>query len=122
MTYHRAIDRRRYLQSRHFYTHVEMDGTFDVPDPKSCGREENDWSFENMVGSTTIERLLDTLTEDQSNTLRLHFYEGYTFAEIATKLDQSFGNVRNHYYRGLDRLRKQLFPGKLPGGNGYGRK
>jgi RNA polymerase sigma-70 factor, ECF subfamily len=122
MTYHRAIDRRRYLQSRHFYTHVEMDGTIDVPDPKSCGREEDDWSLENMVGSTTIQKLLDTLTEDQSNTLRLHFYEGYTFAEIATKLDQSFGNIRNHYYRGLDRLRKQLFPRKLPSGNGYGRK
>ena len=75
-----------------------------------------------LVGNTTIQGLLDTLTEDQRNTLSLHFYEGYTFAEIASKLDQSLGNIRNHYYRGLEKLRKQVFPGKLPGRNGYGRK
>ena len=75
-----------------------------------------------LVGNTTIQGLLDTLTEDQRNTLSLHFFEGYTFGEIAVKLDQSLGNIRNHYYRGLDRLRKQLFPGKLLGRNGYGKK
>ena len=62
------------------------------------------------------------LTGDQRDTLTLHFFEGYTFDEIALKLGQSFGNIRNHYYRGLDKLRKQMFPGKLPGRNGYGRK
>ena len=66
--------------------------------------------------------LLDTLTEDQRHTLSLHFIEGFTFAEIAAKLGQSVGNVRNHYYRGLDKLRKQMFPVKLPGPNGYGKK
>jgi RNA polymerase sigma-70 factor, ECF subfamily len=122
MTYHRAIDKRRYLQSRHFYTNVEINRTTDVPDPNSSGRKEGNCSFENMVGNTTMQGLLDTLTHDQRNTLSLHFYEGYTFAEIATKLDQSLGNIRNHYYRGLDKLRKQMLSGKLPGHNGYGRK
>jgi RNA polymerase sigma-70 factor, ECF subfamily len=122
MTYHRAIDKRRYLQSRHFYTYVEIDETIDVPDPNSAGREECDRLFENTVGNTTMQELLDTLTEDQRNTLSLHFFEGFTFNEIAVKLDQSLGNIRNHYYRGLDKLRKQMFSGKLPGHNGYGRK
>lgn len=122
MTYHRAIDKRRYLQSRHFYTSVEIDGTIDVPDPNSLGREEYDRSFDDMVGNTTIRALLNTLSEDQRNTLNLHFSEGYTFAEIATKLDQSLGNIRNHYYRGLDKLRKQMFSGKLSGRDGYVRK
>jgi RNA polymerase sigma-70 factor (ECF subfamily) len=122
MTYHRAIDKRRYLQSRHFYTNTEIDRTIDVPDPNSLRREQRVRSFEDMVGNTTIQGLLDTLTQDQRNTLSLHFYEGFTFAEIATKLDQSLGNIRNHYYRGLDKLRKQMFSGKLPGHNGYGRK
>jgi RNA polymerase sigma-70 factor (ECF subfamily) len=75
-----------------------------------------------MVGCTTIEALLNTLTEDQRNTLSLHFFEGYTFDEIAVKLDQSVGNIRNHYYRGLERLRKLVFGPRLPGRNGYGRK
>ena len=121
MTYHRAIDRRRYLNSRHFYTRLDLDGVADLLDPHSESREET-LRLDSLVGNTTIQGLLDTLTEDQRNTLSLHFYEGYTFAEIASKLDQSLGNIRNHYYRGLEKLRKQVFPGKLPGRNGYGRK
>jgi RNA polymerase sigma-70 factor (ECF subfamily) len=121
MTYHRAIDRKRYLNSRHFYTRLDLDGVADLLDARSKSREE-DARFTSLVGNTTIQGLLDTLTEDQRNTLSLHFYEGYTFAEIAAKLDQSLGNIRNHYYRGLDKLRKQVFAGKLPGRNGYGRK
>jgi len=30
MTYHRAIDRRRYLQSRHFYTRVDLNGATEI--------------------------------------------------------------------------------------------
>jgi RNA polymerase sigma-70 factor (ECF subfamily) len=120
MTYQRAIDRRRYLQSRHFYTRLNLDGVENVSDGRE-GREEGElWT--SLVGNATIGGLLDTLTPDQRNTLTLYFFEGYVFAEIAEKLNQSLGNVRNHYYRGLEKLRKQIFPGKLPGRNGYGRK
>jgi RNA polymerase sigma-70 factor (ECF subfamily) len=121
MTYHRAIDRRRYLHSRHFYTRLDLDGVADLPGSGSENRE-NDDLLGHLVGNTTVQGLLDTLTEDQRNTLSLHFFEGYTFDEIAEKLGQSQGNVRNHYYRGLDKLRKQVFPGKLPGRNACGRK
>ena len=40
MTYHRAIDRRRYLQSRHFYTRFDLDEAADLPDSGLEGREE----------------------------------------------------------------------------------
>jgi RNA polymerase sigma-70 factor (ECF subfamily) len=121
MTYHRAIDRRRYLNSRHFYTRVDLDGVADLLEPRPESREYVS-EFGSLVGNTTAQALLDTLSEDQRNTLNLHFFEGLTFNEIAVKLDQSLGNIRNHYYRALDKLRKQMFPGKLPGPNGYGRK
>jgi RNA polymerase sigma-70 factor (ECF subfamily) len=121
MTYHRAIDRKRYLNSRHFYTRVDLDGVADLLDSRSESREK-ETPFSSLVGNATVQGLLDTLTEDQRNTLSLHFFDGYTFAEIAAKLDQTVGNIRNHYYRGLEKLRKQMFPGKLPGRNGYGRK
>ena len=55
------------------------------------------------------------LSESQRQTLHLFFFEGYTFEEIAAKLGQTVGNARNHYYRGLDKLRKQISAGKLPG-------
>ena len=119
MTYHRAIDRRRYLESRHFYTAVDVGGVTDLPDPRS---EIADKFGRELVGKTTIRVLLNALSDDQRNTLSLHFVEGFTFAEIAVKLDQSLGNIRNHYYRGIEKLRRQMFPSKLPGRNGYGRK
>jgi len=120
MTYHRAIDRRRYLNSRHFYTRLDLDGIAGLPDPRS--RKPDYDLLCASVGSTTIPVLLDTLSDDQRNTLNLHFFEGYTFEEIAAKLNQSLGNIRNHYYRGLEKLRKQMFPARLLGRNRYGRK
>jgi RNA polymerase sigma-70 factor, ECF subfamily len=121
ITYHRAIDRRRYLDSRHFYTRLDLTHAKDVASQSSPGDGEIE-SSGRVVGKATMRALLDTLTEDQRHTLSLHFIEGFTFAEIAAKLGQSVGNVRNHYYRGLDKLRKQMFPVKLPGPNGYGKK
>jgi RNA polymerase sigma-70 factor (ECF subfamily) len=121
MTYHRAIDRRRYLNSRHFYTRLDLDGVEDLLDPHSQSREE-EARFVSLVGNTTVQGLLDTLTEDQRNTLTLHFFEDYTFGEIAARLDQPLGNIRNHYYRGLEQLRKRVFSNKLQGRNGSGKK
>jgi len=120
MTYHRAIDRRRYLNSRHFYTRLELDDVAGLVDPRS-ERRKDDTPFGSLVGNTTMQGLLESLTEDQRNTLSLYFGGSFTFSEIASKLGQSVGNIRNHYYRGLDKLRKQMFPGKLPGRKGYGR-
>ena len=114
MTYHRAIDRRRYLNSRHFYTWLDLDAAAGLLDPRS-ERREDDTPFGSLVGNTTIQGLLDTLTEDQRNTLSLHFFEGYTFGEIAVKLDQSLGNIRNHYYRGLDKTAKAGISGQIAG-------
>jgi RNA polymerase sigma factor (sigma-70 family) len=48
------------------------------------------------------------LSENQRDTLRLYFFEGYSFEEIAAKLGQTRGNVKHHYFRGLERLRRQI--------------
>lgn len=115
MTYRRAISRRRYLTSRHFYTHLDLDQAADrVGDiPSRSGRENSvDGALERKEA---WESWLAQLSESQRQTLHLFFFEGYTFDEIAAKLGQSVGNARNHYYRGLDKLRKQISAGKLPG-------
>jgi RNA polymerase sigma-70 factor, ECF subfamily len=121
MTYHRAIDRRRYLNSRHFYTHLDFDDSVDVLSLETRAGDRSIAS-DSLVGIATMEQLFDTLTEDQRHTLNLYFYEGYTFDEIALQLKQSLRNVRNHYYRGLDKLRKQMSSAKLQAGNGCGKK
>jgi RNA polymerase sigma-70 factor, ECF subfamily len=121
MTYHRAIDRRRYLNSRHFYTHLDLNGSVDMLPAETCGGD-GVIAAGALVGTATIKTLFETLTEDQRHTLNLFFFEGYTFDEIAVQLKQSLRNVRNHYYRGLDKLRKQIRPNKLQAGNGCGKK
>jgi RNA polymerase sigma-70 factor (ECF subfamily) len=121
MTYHRAIDRRRYLNTRHFYTRLDLEGVTNLPASRAENRESEAF-LGRLVGNTTVQGLLDTLSDDQRNTLSLHFFEGFTFDEIAEKLEQPLGNIRNHYYRGLDKLRKQVFSGKVPGRNRSGRK
>ena len=107
MTYHRAIERRRYLTTRQFYTakNASNEGDRVVGIPTS----ESDYSAEAVFGRNGLEKLFASLSSDQRETLRLHFFEGYTMGEIATKLGQPHGNVRHHYYRALDKLRKQMF-------------
>ncbi len=107
MTYHRAIERRRYLTTRQFYSCEDADdlGNKVVGLPTN----ESDYSAEAVFGRNGLDRAFETLSEDQRETLRLHFFEGYTLAEIAAKLGQPHGNVRHHYYRGLAKLRKQMF-------------
>lgn len=115
MTYRRAISRRRYLTSRHFYTHLDLDQAADrVGDVRSQSGRENcaDAALERKQA---WESWLAELSESQRQTLHLFFFEGYTFEEIASKLGQTVGNARNHYYRGLEKLRRQISAGKLPG-------
>jgi RNA polymerase sigma-70 factor, ECF subfamily len=106
MAYHRAIERRRYLTTRQFYSsggEAVRNQAVGVP------TDESDYSAEAVFGRNGLEKVFGTLSEDQRETLRLHFFEGYTLAEIAAKLGQPHGNVRHHYYRGLQKLRKQMF-------------
>ncbi len=113
ITHRRAISRRRYLNSRHFYTQVELDEqSVQVTEP---GRGHSDDPVDQILAELDLQKMFGTLSEDQQKTLRLHFIEGYTLDEIATMLGQTKGNIRHHSFRGLERLRKQIFAGKLPG-------
>jgi len=116
MTYRRAISRRRYLTSRHFYTHMDLDQVVNqLGDRQSKSGCFEDWGDGTLERKEALHNWLAELSESQRQTLHLFFFEGYTFDEIAAKLGQTVGNARNHYYRGLDKLRKQISAGKLPG-------
>jgi RNA polymerase sigma-70 factor (ECF subfamily) len=109
MTYRCAISRRRYLSSRHFYTRLDLDdvdGELPIGQVKGSAYED---SIEAVLGNGTLERIFENLSDNQRQTLRLFFQEGYTLDEIATELRQSRDNVRHHYFRGLEKLRKQIF-------------
>jgi len=113
MTYRRALCRRRYLTTRHFYRRLDLDEVADeLTDPRTdIGRFDN--TLEEMFGAGKKEQVFAALSENQRQTLRLYFFEGYTLKEIAQKLGQSLGNVKHYYFRGLEKLRQELLGSKL---------
>jgi RNA polymerase sigma-70 factor, ECF subfamily len=116
MTYRRAISRRRYLTSRHFYTHLDLDQAADqIGDVSTRAGRPPDPMNGILERKEALQSWFAELSESQRQTLHLFFFEGYTFEEIAAKFGQTVGNARNHYYRGLDKLRKRISAGKLPG-------
>lgn len=107
VTYHRAIDRRRYLVSRQHYDAHQ----FDEQQTQSGTAPSLSDAID---GKAILSRLRGELSAEQRETLELHFFEGYSLREIAEKSGQSVGNVRHHYYRALERLRSHLFSQKRP--------
>jgi RNA polymerase sigma-70 factor, ECF subfamily len=113
MTYRRAISRRQSLNSRHFYTRVELDEQLVQAKPAGVGQSGT--PLDRRLAELDLQKIFGSLSEDQQKTLRLHFIEGYTLDEIAKMLGQTKGNIRNHSFRGLERLRKLIFDGESPG-------
>jgi len=113
MAYHRAFDRRRYLNSRRFYASHELkDAGLQLADP----RQEtafHERTLEGILGKPLMAKFNSRLTQEQRETIELFFFEGYTLKEIAELTGRSLVNVRSHYYRGLERLRKYVLPRKL---------
>src|SRR5580698_3597005 len=89
MAYHRALDRRRYLKSREFYAQPY----FQAKDVQVVGNptDESDYSAEAVFGRNGLDKIVNGLSADQRETLRLHFFEGYTLVEISEKLAQPLG-------------------------------
>jgi RNA polymerase sigma-70 factor, ECF subfamily len=107
MTYRRAIERRRYLTTRSFYRDAKSPDELESVVASPTG--ESDYSPEIVFGRNGLKKVIDEMSHEQKETLRLYFFDGYTLSEISEKLGQSLGNVRHYYYRGLDQLRKEMF-------------
>jgi RNA polymerase sigma-70 factor (ECF subfamily) len=108
MTYHRSIMRRRYLNSRHFYTRVDLEDLGGEPVAPGTELSRFADSGNGLLAGNGFQKCLEALSENQRQTLLLFFVEGLTLSEIAIKLKQPRGRVKNHYFRGLDRLRRQI--------------
>jgi RNA polymerase sigma-70 factor (ECF subfamily) len=114
VVYYRAFDRRDYLNARRFYDSCEIGEVVDSLPSRYC--------LESQAQAIELRRLLEQalseLNYPQKRTLELFFFEGHSLAEISTQLNEPVGNVRHHYYRGLDKLRQtfKLTRSALPNG------
>lgn len=106
MTYQRALSRRRYLNARHCQAPTETEE--DAANIAAPAARFYDESIEAHFGKERFRIALEAMSEDQRETLRLYFFEGYSLEEIGERLGQSRGNVKHHYYRGLDKLRREM--------------
>jgi RNA polymerase sigma-70 factor (ECF subfamily) len=108
--YHRSLSRRKYLALRKFYDRSQTN-ELDVIESQ---RAEVSWrglTFQEWA--RVIQQALATLNEKQRKTVELACFQGLLLSEIAERTKESLPNVRHHYYRGLQALRKFLQPAKL---------
>jgi RNA polymerase sigma-70 factor (ECF subfamily) len=105
--YTRAIDQRRHLESRRYYTSLQIEEldprTLPHPDTFMSGLSPEE-------GTHLVEQALKHLDTKQQAAVRAYFFRGLSLDEIAQELGESFGNARHHLYRGLERMRRFLVP------------
>jgi RNA polymerase sigma-70 factor (ECF subfamily) len=103
--YHRSLSRRQYLALRDFYDRQQITEC-EVCEPNSVNVSWQGLTFQEW--RRVIEQGLATLKEKQRKTLELACFQGLLLSEIAERTKESLTNIRHHYYRGLDGLRKFL--------------
>jgi RNA polymerase sigma-70 factor, ECF subfamily len=110
--YHQALQRRIQLAARNRCTRT-MNGIAESATLGTATSPEYEQTLEGMIGRARLREMMESLTADQWEALRLHFFEGYTLSEIAQKRRQSLGNIRHHFYRGLEKLRSHICGSEL---------
>lgn len=104
--YHRSINHQKSLQTRGYYQQHAIDSI-----DRQVLQEALHSTSRNLLPSEAghaVHQALAFLTQPQRDTLKLIFMEGLTFPDVAERFNQSEGNVRHHYYRGMRKLREIL--------------
>lgn len=100
--YSRSTNRLNYLLVRHVYNKADV---------SAIDEAEGFWSparLQPQETSRLTAEALEELSDAQRQTIKMFFFEGLDFKEIARRRNEKFSNVRHHYYRGLERLRLYL--------------
>jgi RNA polymerase sigma-70 factor (ECF subfamily) len=101
--YSRSINRRNYLVVRRFYANVAMGELTEFEQgvlrlyseaPQECAR--------------FVREALALLNEPQRRTIEMVHFEGLNLKDVAERTEESFSNARNHYYRGMAKLKEHL--------------
>jgi len=98
----RARDRRGHLLRRGFYSGTDIESLDDT----LPGRDDIEREVGVKLDFAHLLSAFEDLTPMQRQTLELFYFQGFELREISERLQEPFGNVRHHFYRGLERLRK----------------
>ena len=109
VAYHRALDRRGHLNRRGFYLGTNTSSVTET----LIGETDLDREVGSKWNRVQLEKAFEELPEQQRRTLELFYFEGLELREISGRLNEPLPNVRHHYYRGLEKLRKSAFVQRL---------
>jgi RNA polymerase sigma factor (sigma-70 family) len=87
---------------------LSEDSLFDFSDNAREAAERREEAAEKREFERRAAQALDTLPEDERETIVHHLYAGLTFREIAEMRDAPLGTVTSWYQRGIARLRARL--------------
>jgi RNA polymerase sigma-70 factor (ECF subfamily) len=102
IAFSRARDRKAHLSRRGFYSGTNIDSLDDT----LLGQCDVEREIGMRLDFSQLKCAFDDLTQAQRQTLEMFYFEGLELREISEQLQEPFGNVRHHFYRGLERLRK----------------
>jgi RNA polymerase sigma-70 factor (ECF subfamily) len=100
--YHRSFNRRKYLALRSFYdasptmtlTHLEIAAEQDGPERMSS-----------LAWQKDLQRGMKELNDKERYIIELVSLEGMSMREASVRTRDSYTACRNHYYRGLKKLK-----------------
>jgi len=111
IAFSRALDRKAHLSRRGFYDGTEIESLDDT----LVGRVDVERETGAKLDLAQLQKAFEDLTLMQRRTLELFYFEGFELKEISERLHEPLGNVRHHFYRGLERLRKSPSVQRLRG-------
>lgn len=103
MAYSRARDRKAHLTRRGFYLRTDIES--DILEGTLVGNADVEREIGAKVDFDRLQCAFEDLTEMQYETLKLFYFDGLELREISERLHEPLGNIRHHFYRGLERLR-----------------
>lgn len=111
IAYSRSRDRKAHLARRGFYIRTDIE-SLELEDTLA-GHDDVETEIGARLDFSRLQCAFEDLTELQRETLKLYYFEDMGLREISARLHEPLGNVRHHFYRGLERLRRSALVERL---------
>jgi RNA polymerase sigma-70 factor (ECF subfamily) len=100
--YHRSFNRRKYLALRSFY---DTSPTMTLTHLEIAAEEDGHDSLNSIEWRQQLQRGMQELTDKERHIIELVSLDGLTMREATSRTRESYSTCRNHYYRGLKKLK-----------------
>jgi RNA polymerase sigma-70 factor (ECF subfamily) len=99
--YHRSFNRRKYLLLRHAHSAFPAEMAQDQSVNGTCEQ-----AIRHCVRVEAVHRGMNVLNDTERSVIKWVSFEGLSLREASVRMQLSYVNARNHYYRGLKKLKR----------------